>query len=128
MANAHALEENTRDLIDPLISHQGACAISISTSYGTGPDQVFLDSAKAEWLWEYAQDKDVLVHIHPPLGSIGDAAMKEYRLIEAVGRPFDTALTAARMIYSGVFDKYPKLKVLFVHMGGALAPVLGRLD
>jgi hypothetical protein len=29
MANAHALEENTRDLIDPLISHQGACAISI---------------------------------------------------------------------------------------------------
>jgi predicted TIM-barrel fold metal-dependent hydrolase len=128
MANAHALEENTRDLIDPLISHQGACAISISTSYGSGPDQVFLDSPKAEWLWEYAQDKDVLVHIHPPLGSIGDAAMKEYRLIEAVGRPFDTALTAARMIYSGVFDKYPKLKVLFVHMGGALAPVLGRLD
>ena len=54
--------------------------------------------------------------------------MKQYRLIEAVGRPFDTALTAARMIYSGVFDKYPKLKVLFVHMGGALAPVLGRLD
>jgi predicted TIM-barrel fold metal-dependent hydrolase len=128
MANAHALEENTRDLIDPLISHQEACAISISTSYGTGPDQVFLDSPKAEWLWEYAQDKDVLVHIHPPLGSIGDGAMKEYRLIEAVGRPFDTALTAARMIYSGVFDKYPKLKVLFVHMGGALAPVLGRLD
>jgi predicted TIM-barrel fold metal-dependent hydrolase len=128
MANAHALEENTRDLIDPLISHQGACAISISTSYGTGSDQVFLDSPNAEWLWEYAQDKDVLVHIHPPLGSIGDAAMKEYRLIEAVGRPFDTALTAARMIYSGVFDKYPQLKVLFVHMGGALAPVLGRLD
>jgi predicted TIM-barrel fold metal-dependent hydrolase len=128
MANAHALEENTRDLIDPLISHQRACAISISTSYGTGSDQVFLDSPKAEWLWEYAQDKDVLVHIHPPLGSIGDAAMTQYRLIEAVGRPFDTALTAARMIYSGVFDKYPKLKVLFVHMGGALAPVLCRLD
>src|SRR5271168_3624348 len=128
MANARALEEKTRDLIDPLISHQEACAISISTSYGTGPDQVFLDSPKAEWLWEYAQDKDVVVHIHPPLGSIGDAAMKEYRLIEAVGRPFDTALTAARMIYSGVFDKYPKLKVLFVHMGGALAPVVCRLD
>ncbi len=31
MANAHALEEKTRDLIDPLISDQGACAISIST-------------------------------------------------------------------------------------------------
>jgi predicted TIM-barrel fold metal-dependent hydrolase len=54
------------------------------------------------------------------LVSIGAASMQQYRLIEAVGRPFDTALTAARMIYSGVFDKYPKLKVLFVHMGGAL--------
>jgi hypothetical protein len=36
--------------------------------------------------------------------------MQQYRLNEAVGRPFDTALTAARMIYSGVFDKYPSLK------------------
>jgi predicted TIM-barrel fold metal-dependent hydrolase len=45
-----------------------------------------------------------------------------------VGRPFDTALSAARMIFSGVFDRYPKLKVLFVHMGGALAPIICRLD
>ena len=32
------------------------------------------------------------------------------------------------MIYSAVFDRYPKLKVLFVHTGGALAPVVCRLD
>lgn len=128
MANAHALEENTRDAIDPLISNKEACCISISTSYGAGSDQVFLDSPKAEWLWEYAQDKDVLVHIHPPLVAIGAASMQQYRLNEAVGRTFDTALSAARMIYSSVFDKYPKLKVLFVHMGGALAPMVCRLD
>ena len=35
MANAHALEENTRDVIDPLISNKEACCISISTSYGS---------------------------------------------------------------------------------------------
>jgi predicted TIM-barrel fold metal-dependent hydrolase len=128
MANAHALEESSRDVIDPLISNKEACCVSITTSYGAGSDQVFLDSPKAEWLWEYAQDKDVLVHIHPPLVAIGASAMQQYRLNEAVGRPFDTALTGARMIYSGVFDKYPKLKVLFVHMGGAIAPVICRLD
>jgi predicted TIM-barrel fold metal-dependent hydrolase len=128
MANAHALEENTRDVIDPLISSKEACAISICTSYGAGADQVFLDSPKAEWLWEYAQDKDVLVHVHPPLLAIGAVAMQQYRLNEALGRPFDTALSAARMIYSGIFDRYPKLKVLFVHMGGALAPLICRLD
>jgi len=128
MANAHALEENTRDVIDPLISNKETYGISISSSYGAGADQVFLDSPKAEWLWEYAQDKDVLVHIHPPLVSVAAAALQQYRLIEALGRPFDTAVSAARMIYSGVFDRYPKLKVLFVHMGGALAPVICRLD
>jgi len=128
MANAHALEENTRDVIDPLISGKETYGISISSSYGAGADQVFLDSPKAEWLWEYAQDKDVLVHIHPPLVSVAAAALQQYRLIEALGRPFDTTVSAARMIYSGVFDRYPKLKVLFVHMGGALAPVICRLD
>jgi hypothetical protein len=128
MANAHALEESSRDVIDPLISNKDACCISITTSYGAGSDQIFLDSPKAEWLWEYAQAKDVLVHIHPPLVAIGAVAMQQYRLNEALGRPFDTALTAARMIYSGVFDKYPKLKVLFVHMGGAIAPLICRLD
>jgi hypothetical protein len=56
----------------------------ISTIYGAGPDQTFLDSPKAEWLWEYAQAKDVLVHVHPPLVSIGAASMQQYRLIEAV--------------------------------------------
>ena len=48
MANAHALEENTRDVIDPLISNKQACCISICSSYGAGADQIFLDSPKAE--------------------------------------------------------------------------------
>ena len=122
MANAHALEESSRAVIDPLISNKEACCISITSSYGVGADQVFLDSPKAEWLWEYAQDKDVLVHIHPPLVAVGAVAMQKYRLNEALGRPFDTALSAARMIYSGVFDRYPRLKVLFVPHGRRPGP------
>jgi hypothetical protein len=50
MTNAHALEESSRDVIDPLISNKEACCISITTSYGAGADQIFLDSPKAEWL------------------------------------------------------------------------------
>jgi predicted TIM-barrel fold metal-dependent hydrolase len=51
------------------------------------------------------------------------AAMQQYRLIEAVGRLFDTALSGSLMIFSGIFDKYPKLRVLFVHTGGTFAPL-----
>src|ERR1700729_2728982 len=36
MANAHALEESSRDVIDPLFSNKDACCISITTSYGAG--------------------------------------------------------------------------------------------
>src|ERR1700735_4784876 len=78
MANAHALEESSRDVIDPLISSKETCAISICSSYGAGSDQIFLDSPKAEWLWEYAQANDVLVHILPPLVSIVAGAMQQY--------------------------------------------------
>ena len=128
MANAHALEEKTREVAEMMVSRQDAKAIAIASSYGHGSDQTFLDSPKAEWLWEYAQASDLLVHVHPPMSALGSEALMQYRLIEAIGRPFDTTVTAARMIYSGLFDRYPRLKVLFVHMGGDLASILGRLD
>ena len=52
----------------------------------------------------------------------------QYRLNEAVGRPFDSTVNGARMIGSGLFDRHPKLQVLIVHMGGELASILGRLE
>src|SRR5271163_1117765 len=83
---------------------------------------------KAEWLWEFAEANDIVVHVHPPMLSVGHEVLMQYRLNEAVGRPFDSTVNGARMIGSGVFDRHPKLQVLIVHMGGELASVLGRLE
>ncbi len=67
--------------------------------------------------------------IHPPRVPIGhDQQMDQYKLDELVGRPFDTAMALARMILSGLFDRYPGLKIVVAHMGGGLLPVIGRLD
>src|SRR5262249_3532031 len=41
---------------------------------------------------------------------------------------FDTAMALARMILSGLFDRYADLKIAVAHMGGGLLPVIGRLD
>ena len=60
--------------------------------------------------------------------AISHEATTKYRLNEALARPYDTALSIARMIGSGVFDRHPKLQVIAVHMGGDLMSVLGRLD
>ena len=54
--------------------------------------------------------------------------MNIYRLEEMIGRPFDTTMTVARMIYSGVFDRHPELKIVLPHMGAALPNIVGRLD
>lgn len=128
MANAHALEESCRPIVEEMISKGGAKAIAVSSSYGDGAERTFLDSPKAEWLWEFAAANDIVVHIHPPMLSVGHELLMQYRLNEAVGRPFDSTVNGARMIGSGVFDRHPKLQVLIVHMGGELASILGRLD
>nr|WP_175773145.1 amidohydrolase family protein [Paraburkholderia phenazinium] len=127
-ANAHALEEACRPVVEEMIRQGGAKAIAVASSYGDGADRIFLDSPKAEWLWEFAEANDIVVHIHPPMQSIGHEALMQYRLNEAVGRPFDSTVNGARMIGSGVFDRHPKLQVLIVHMGGGLASILGRLE
>lgn len=128
MANAHALEESCRPIVEEMITKGGAKAIAVASSYGDGADRTYLDSPRAEWLWELAEAHDIAVHIHPPMLSVAHEVLMRYRLNEAVGRPFDSTVTVARMIGSGVFDRHPKLQVMIVHMGGGLASILGRLD
>jgi predicted TIM-barrel fold metal-dependent hydrolase len=128
MANAHALEESCRPIVEEMISQGGAKAIAVSSSYGDGSDRTFLDSPKAEWLWEFAEANDIVVHIHPPMTAVGHEVLMQYRLNEAIGRPFDSTINVARMIGSGVFDRHPKLQVMIVHLGGGLTSILGRLD
>ena len=89
----------------------------------------FIDGEDAFVFWEWAQDRQVPVFIHPPRVLIGhDQQMDQYKLDELVGRPFDTAMALARMILSGLLDRYARLKIVVAHMGGGLLPVMGRLD
>lgn len=89
----------------------------------------FIDGEDAFPFWEWAQHAQVPLFLHPPRVPIGhDRQMDQYKLDELVGRPFDTAMALARMILSGLFDRFPRLKVVVAHMGGGLLPVMGRLD
>src|ERR1700722_16048031 len=128
MANAHALEEDCRPIVEEMTSQGDAKAVAVASSYGDGSDRAFLDRPKAEWLWEFAEAKEIVVHIHPPMLSVGNEVLMQYRLNEAVGRPFDSTVNVARMIGSGVFDRHPQLQVLIVHMGGELSSILQRRD
>lgn len=106
------------------IEDLGARGISIGSSFmGRFPD-----SKKTEALWEFAADKKAPVFIHPPFAPMGRKQAACYRLEEALARPFDTTLSIARLIYSGVFDRHPDLSVIVIHGGSALLGLLDRLD
>jgi len=69
----------------------------------------------------------VLVHPTAPPG-IAEMAMQEFQLTASIGFTFDTSLAIARLIYDGFLDRYPNLKLIAAHGGGALPFLIGRLD
>lgn len=67
----------------------------------------------------------VLVH---PWEMMGKESMEKYWLPWLVGMPAETARAAASMIFGGVFERYPNLRVCFAHAGGSLLSTIGRLE
>jgi aminocarboxymuconate-semialdehyde decarboxylase len=77
--------------------------------------------------WEVAADTGALVFIHPTTRGLGIPALDDYYLWNSVGNPLETAITAAHIAMAGVLERFPRLRVLLAHGGGALPIVRGRL-
>ena len=69
----------------------------------------------------------VLVHPSAPPGT-AELGLHEFQLTAPIGFTFDTSLAVARCIYDGFLDRYPHLKLIAAHGGGALPYLVGRLD
>ena len=54
--------------------------------------------------------------------------MQRFQLTASIGFTFDTSLAIARMIYDGFFDRYPRLRIIASHGGGALPYLISRMD
>ncbi len=110
-------------------SHELARAVEqLGFSGGAVPTQVGgkdLDAAGLEPLWEVAEALDAVLFIHPYRVMGGDR-MKVHFLGNVCGNPFETTLAAVRLYFAGVFDRWPRLKVLLAHGGGALPYLAGR--
>lgn len=87
----------------------------------------YLDSPRATSFFELVSDLDVPLFVHPPKVTIGAEKMEIFRLPEMVGRPFDTTLSLTRFILMGGLEKFPNLKMVCAHVGGALPMLPGRL-
>ncbi|MEQ8302668.1 MAG: amidohydrolase family protein [Cyclobacteriaceae bacterium] len=67
----------------------------------------------------------ILVH---PWNMMGTKHMQRYWLPWLVGMPAETSRAMCSMIFSGIFEKLPKLRVNFAHAGGSFLPTIGRIE
>lgn len=90
-------------------------------------EEVNLGELDLDPLWAVAERLNVPVMIHPVQAMPGPR-VKKFALTQIVQYPFDTTLAIGSMIGSGVFDRFPGLKIYIVHGGGLLPYLLGRFD
>ncbi|OFW29006.1 MAG: hypothetical protein A3H97_04115 [Acidobacteria bacterium RIFCSPLOWO2_02_FULL_65_29] len=78
-------------------------------------------------LYEVANDLGAVLYIHPS-HPVGVEAMQQYWLMPLVGFLFDTTLAAASLVFSGVVERYPRIRWALCHLGGAVPYLAERLD
>lgn len=86
----------------------------------------YLDSPRATPFFQLVSGLDVPLFVHPPKYTIGNEKMEIFRLPELLGRPFDTTMSLTRFIFTGGFEKFPNVKMVCAHVGGALPMLPGR--
>lgn len=84
-----------------------------------------LADASLDPIWAKAEALGCLVFIHPLGTSLGERLARHY-LSNIVGQPVETAVALSQLIFGGVLDRYPLLKVCAAHGGGYLPTCIGR--
>ena len=78
-------------------------------------------------LYEVANELEAVLYIHPTNPANVDA-MQQYWLMPLVGFLFDTTLAAAGLVFAGVAERFPRIRWVLTHMGGAIPYLAERLD
>jgi aminocarboxymuconate-semialdehyde decarboxylase len=74
------------------------------------------------------RDLGVAVFVHPAAPLVGQERLTKYYFPLIVGNPLETALAISKLIFGGVLERLPDLRICFAHGGGAFPFTLGRLD
>ena len=114
---ALAIKEMQRCMNEP-----GFIGVQVSSSAG---DMELGD--KSLWpFWEKAEELGALVYLHPSGNT--DPRLGPWQIWNSIGQPFEEAMAMASLMYEGVLDAFPRLKICVAHGGGYLPYYVGRLD
>jgi len=73
------------------------------------------------------QELDVVVFMHP-IGYTDGARLVDHYFNNIIGNPLETTVAASHLIFDGVMDRYPRLKIVLPHAGGFLGHYWARMD
>ncbi|XP_041662447.1 2-amino-3-carboxymuconate-6-semialdehyde decarboxylase isoform X1 [Cheilinus undulatus] len=86
-----------------------------------------LNSAELYPFYAAAEELGCSIFVHP-WDMQTDGRMAKYWLPWLVGMPSETTMAICSMIFGGVFERFPKLKVCFAHGGGSFPFTIGRIE
>ncbi|MET8828055.1 amidohydrolase family protein [Streptomyces sp. NPDC004610] len=105
----------------------GLKGIEISSFASLGEGHVDLSHPALEPLWARAEELGALVFLHP-LGCTVEDRLDNWYLYNVIGQPLEHAIALSHLIFSGVLDRHPRLRILAAHGGGYLPVYLGRTE
>jgi aminocarboxymuconate-semialdehyde decarboxylase len=84
-----------------------------------------LDDPALEPVWATAAELDAFILLHP-INVAGVDRLSSYYLNNLIGNPLDTTIAAACLVFSGVLERHPSLKICLAHGGGFVPYQAGR--
>ncbi|WP_102346424.1 amidohydrolase family protein [Bacillus sp. Marseille-P3661] len=94
---------------------------------GEGQEPLDLDHPSLDPFWEKASQLEVPIFLHPVFAG-EDPRTKPLGMVNTVARPNETTVALSRILYSGIPQRFPGLKLVVSHGGGTLPFILGRLQ
>jgi aminocarboxymuconate-semialdehyde decarboxylase len=108
--------------MDYAVSRLGLKVANVSSNTGG----LYLGDPRFRPFWEAVRDLGVAVLIHPH--GVSDPYFQKFALWNGVGQPMEASLALASLIYEGIFESFPEVRVVIVHGGGYLPHYAARLD
>lgn len=115
--------ERIVEFLDDAVLGRGLAGVEISSFAG----DVELSDPRLEPFWARAAELRAVVFLHP-FGCSLDERLDRFYLSNTVGQPAENAVALSHLIFAGVLDRHPDLRIVAAHGGGYLPTAIGRSD
>jgi predicted TIM-barrel fold metal-dependent hydrolase len=126
LAHVPPLEPDGQKELRRAVVELGCKGVGINTHIGG----ILLDDERLYPFYKTVSELDIPILVHPaaeiPLAH--PHGMEQFNLTRNLGRAFDTTINIVRLMLSGTLDRFPNLRFVFSHMGGAFFALKNRLN